>query len=163
MAGDSKVRWQSWTFPYVCMNKISLLKWLIVVAAPPFGWWCEHAMGSMVSSKFSMWFLVQVLRVIVFTIDSQVAAGASVCFSSGQLVTLFLCFPPSLQHGPWILMLHMTGGCFWVAVRSRIWLFVKICWRIWLFVKICWVSSQRSSETYMQQCMAYLLFQLLHS
>jgi hypothetical protein len=37
MAGVSEVRQQSWTFPYVCMNKISLLKWFIVVAAPPFG------------------------------------------------------------------------------------------------------------------------------
>jgi hypothetical protein len=41
---------------------------------------------------------------------------------------LLFVFPPSLQHGPWILTLCMTGNCFWVTVRSRIWLFVKICW-----------------------------------
>jgi hypothetical protein len=50
--------------------------------------------------------------VVVFTIDSQIAAGASVCFSSGQLVTFFLCFPPYLQHGPRILMLCMTSVAF---------------------------------------------------
>jgi hypothetical protein len=37
MAGVAEVRQQSWAFPYVCMNKISLLKWSIVVAVLPFG------------------------------------------------------------------------------------------------------------------------------
>jgi hypothetical protein len=138
---------RSWTLPYVCMNKISLLKWWIVIVAPPFGWCCEVTMASLLSSflcdfwyKFYVWlysrlillvssFLCDlVLRVVVFTIDFQIATRASVCFSFGQWVTFFLCFPLSLQHGPWVLTLCMTGNCFWVTVRSRIWLFVKICW-----------------------------------
>jgi hypothetical protein len=49
--------------------------------------------------KFSTWFLVQVLRVVVFTIDSQIAAGASVCFSSGQLVTFFCVSPHICNMG----------------------------------------------------------------
>jgi hypothetical protein len=67
---------------------------------------------------------------------------------------LLFVFPSSLQHGPWILALCMTGNCFWVTVRSRIWL---VLWRFAEF------QPKMRFWTYMQQCIAYLLFQLLDS
>jgi hypothetical protein len=48
-----------------------------------------------------------------------------------RMVLLVVCVDrctAGLKSLPRILTLSMTGNCFWVTVRSRIWLFMKICW-----------------------------------
>jgi hypothetical protein len=109
-----------------------------VVKSP---WLCFYQVFYVISGTSSMcgcihdWFRwCQVFYVIWFYVwsysqlISKLPPGLQFAFLLVSGWPSFLCFPPSLQHGPWVLTLCMTGNCFWVTVRSRIWLFVKICW-----------------------------------